>query len=205
MSSLGEQAGNVIPGSFTTITLPESLRLPGEDGIYGPLYGGLLGVMIACLFSWILGFGATLAEPALNALGSTVQNMTNGSFKKSMLMYSVATGVATGIMLGVTKLIFDYNLLYILIPGYTAAVILTMMSSEEFVNIGWDSAGVTTGPVTVPLVLAMGLGFGGAVKAVEGFGILAAASIAPIVAVLALGVYVQWKVKREMKQAESAA
>ena len=205
LSSLGEQAGNIIPGSFTSITLPESLRLPGEDGIYGPLYGGLLGVMIACLFSWILGFGATLAEPALNALGSTVQNMTNGSFKKSMLMYSVAIGVATGIMLGVTKLIFDYNLLYILIPGYTAAVILTMMSSEEFVNIGWDSAGVTTGPVTVPLVLAMGLGFGGAVKAVEGFGILAAASIAPIVVVLALGVYVQWKVKREMKQAESAA
>jgi hypothetical protein len=52
------------------------------------------------------------------------------------------------------------------------------------VNIGWDSAGVTTGPVTVPLVLAMGLGFGGAVNAVEGFGILAAASIAPICAVL---------------------
>jgi len=203
LSSLGEQAGNVIPGSFANITLPESLRMPGEDGQYGPLYGSFWGIIIAGLFAWILGFGATLAEPALNALGSTVQNMTNGSFKKSMLMYSVAFGVATGILLGVTKLIFNYNLLYILIPGYVIAVILTTMSSEEFVNIGWDSAGVTTGPVTVPLVLAMGLGFGGAVKAVEGFGILAAASIAPIVAVLALGVYVQYKVKQEMAAAQA--
>jgi hypothetical protein len=117
----------------------------------------------------------------------------------------VAFGVSAGITLGVAKLIWDFNLLYILIPGYIIAVVLTVLSSEEFVNIGWDSAGVTTGPVTVPLVLAMGLGLGGAVKAVEGFGILAAASIAPIVAVLALGVYVQWKVKREMKAAEAEA
>ena len=203
LSSLGEQAGNVIPGSFANITLPESLRLPGEDGVYGPLYGSFWGVIIAGLFAWILGFGATLAEPALNALGSTVQNMTNGSFKKSMLMYSVAFGVATGILLGVTKLIFNYNLLYILVPGYVLALVLTTMSSEEFVNIGWDSAGVTTGPVTVPLVLAMGLGFGGAVQAVEGFGILAAASIAPICAVLSLGVYVQYKVKQEMAAAQA--
>jgi hypothetical protein len=82
---------------------------------------------------------------------------------------------------------------------------LTAFSSEEFVNIGWDSAGVTTGPVTVPLVLAMGLGFGKAVGAVEGFGILAAASIAPICSVLALGVYVQWRVGRELKASQAAA
>ncbi len=201
LSSLGDQAGSLVPGAFQTITLPDRLLLPGDNPEYGNLYGPFWGTIIACVFAWVLGFGATLAEPALNALGSTVQNMTNGSFKKSMLMYAVAGGVSTGILLGVTKLIFGYNLLYILIPGYIIGVVLTMMSSEEFVNIGWDSAGVTTGPVTVPLVLAMGLGMGGAVKAVEGFGILAAASIAPIVAVLALGVYVQYKVKKEMAAA----
>lgn len=201
LSSLGDQAGSLVPGAFQSITLPERLLLPGDNPEYGNLYGPFWGTIIACVFAWVLGFGATLAEPALNALGSTVQNMTNGSFKKSMLMYAVAGGVSTGILLGVTKLIFGYNLLYILIPGYIIGVVLTMMSSEEFVNIGWDSAGVTTGPVTVPLVLAMGLGMGGAVKAVEGFGILAAASIAPIVAVLALGVYVQYKVKKEMAAA----
>jgi hypothetical protein len=140
----------------------------------------------------------------LNALGVTVQNLTNGSFKKSMLMYAVGIGVATGIMLGVCKLIFDFNLLYILIPGYVLALTLTLFSSEAFVNVGWDSAGVTTGPVTVPLVLAMGLGFGKAVGALEGFGILAAASIAPICSVLALGVYVEWKTKRELQNAAAA-
>jgi hypothetical protein len=161
-------------------------------------------MFLAAAFAWFLGYAATMAEPALNALGVTVQNLTNGSFKKSMLMYAVAIGVATGIMLGVTKLIFDYNLLYILIPGYVLALILTLFSSEAFVNVGWDSAGVTTGPVTVPLVLAMGLGFGKAVGALEGFGILAAASIAPICSVLALGVYVEWKTKRELQNAAAA-
>jgi hypothetical protein len=203
LSSLGDQAGSLIPGAFQEITIPDRLLSPGENATYGNLYGPVWGSIIALVFAFLLGFGATLAEPALNALGLTVQNMTNGSFKKSMLMYAVAGGVSAGITLGVAKLIFDFNLLYILIPGYIIGLILTVLSTEEFVNIGWDSAGVTTGPVTVPLVLAMGLGLGGAVKAVEGFGILAAASIAPIVAVLALGVYVQWKVKREMKAAEA--
>jgi len=203
LSSLGDQAGSLIPGTFQEITIPERLLSPGENPTYGNLYGPFWGAVIALIFAWVLGFGATLAEPALNALGATVQNMTNGSFKKSMLMYAVAGGVSTGIALGVAKLIFDFNLLYILIPGYVIAVVLTTLSTEEFVNIGWDSAGVTTGPVTVPLVLAMGLGFSGAVKAVEGFGILAAASIAPICAVLGLGVYVQWRVKKELKAAEA--
>ena len=72
-------------------------------------------------------------------------------------MYSVSFGVAIGIMLGIVKLIFDFSILYILIPGYVLGVILTYLSTEEFVNVGWDSAGVTTGPVTVPLVLAMAL------------------------------------------------
>ena len=65
------------------------------------------------------------------------------------------------------------------------------ISSEEFVNVAWDSAGVTTGPVTVPLVLAMGLGLGSAVSAVEGFGILSLASICPIIAVLTMGVAIR--------------
>ena len=81
-------------------------------------------------------------------------------------------------------------------PFYTLGVVLTFFSTEEFVNVAWDSAGVTTGPVTVPLVLAMGLGFGNAVSAVEGFGILSMASICPICAVLTMGLIVQAKAKK---------
>ena len=144
----------------------------------------------------MLGFGATLAEPALNALGMTVENLTNGSFKKQTLMYAVSLGVAFGISVGVAKIIFDIPIAYLLVPGYLIAIALTVLSNEEFVNIAWDSAGVTTGPVTVPLVLAMGLGFGNALGAIEGFGILSMASIGPIIAVLSTGLYIKWKIRR---------
>ena len=159
--------------------------------------------MVSVLFAWFLGFGATLAEPALNALGSTVENLSNGAFKKSLLMYVVAIGVGIGIAAGILLMIFNVPLAWVLVPGYGAAILLTTISTEEFVNIAWDSAGVTTGPVTVPLVLAMGLGFGSAVGGV-GFGILAMASICPIIAVLCTGLWVQWRIKQRDHIASSS-
>jgi hypothetical protein len=115
-------------------------------------------------------------------------------------MVAVSLGVAFGLALGVLKIIYGFSIAWLLLPGYALAVILTFFSSEEFVNIAWDSAGVTTGPVTVPLVLAMGLGFGNAMDAVEGFGILSMASICPILSVLATGLWVNWKVARKHRR-----
>jgi len=186
LAKLGGQSGGLVPAAFTDISLVAN----------SPLYSLTLGISIAALFAWFLGLGATLAEPALNALGTTVENLTNGAFRKSMLMYSVSIGVAFGIAIGVLKIIFDIPIAYLLLPGYVFGLILTALSTEEFVNIAWDSAGVTTGPVTVPLVLAMGLGFGNAMGSVEGFGILSMASICPIIAVLSTGLWVQWKINR---------
>jgi hypothetical protein len=185
LAKLGGQSGGLVPAAFTQLDIVNG----------SPLYNFTTGLFVAILFAWVLGFGATLAEPALNALGMTVQNLTNGAFRKSILMYAVSLGVGTGISLGVIKIVFALPIAYLLIPGYLIAAILTYFSSEEFVNIAWDSAGVTTGPVTVPLVLAMGLGFGNAVGAVEGFGILSMASIGPIIFVLLTGLYIQWKVE----------
>lgn len=186
LAKLGGQSGGLVPAAFMQIDAVAS----------SPLYMVAVGVAIAVLFAWILGFGATLAEPALNALGLTVQELTNGAFKKSMLMYAVSFGVACGIALGVVKIIYNIPLGWMLLPAYAIGVVLTALSDEEFVNVGWDSAGVTTGPVTVPLVLAMGLGLGNAVGAIEGFGILSMASICPILSVLALGLYVKWRERR---------
>ncbi len=183
LAKLGSQSGSFVPAAFAPIEKVEG----------SPLYVYAVGVFIAVFFAWILGFGATLAEPALNALGQTVENLTNGAFKKSMLMYAVSIGVGFGISLGVLKIIFEIPIAYLLLPGYTLGVVLTALSTEEFVNVAWDSAGVTTGPVTVPLVLAMGLGFGNAVSAIEGFGILSMASICPILSVLITGIWVQFK------------
>jgi len=181
LAKLGGQSGSLIPAAFHQL---EYIR-------ESPLFSYGVGLSIAVIFAWLLGFGATLAEPALNALGLVVENLTNGAFRKSILMNAVSTGVGFGIALGVIKIVFDLPIGYLLLPTYLIGVVLTHFSSEEFVNVAWDSAGVTTGPVTVPLVLAMGLGFGNAVDAIEGFGILSMASIGPIIAVLATGLWIQ--------------
>jgi hypothetical protein len=195
LAKLGEQSGSIVPAAFTSLdAIKES-----------PLYFYSLGIGIAIFFAWALGFGATLAEPALNALGTTVENLTNGAFQKKTLMYAVSIGVGVGLGLGVTKIIFDISIAYLLFPGYLLAMVLTWLSSEEFVNIAWDSAGVTTGPVTVPLVLAMGLGFGNAVGALDGFGILSMASICPILSVLSTGIFIRVRGERRRQKAALVA
>lgn len=186
LAKLGSQSGSFVPAAFISLETVEG----------SPLYVYSVGVFIALFFAWILGFGATLAEPALNALGQTVEDLTSGAFRKKMLMMAVSTGVGFGISLGVLKIIFEIPISYLLLPGYALGIVLTAFSSEEFVNVAWDSAGVTTGPVTVPLVLAMGLGFGNAVEAIEGFGILSMASICPILSVLIMGLWIQFKTRR---------
>jgi len=191
LSRLGGESGSLLPAAFTHIAAVES----------SPLYIYTIGLILALTFAWFLGLGATLAEPALNTLGLTVQNLTQGVFKKTTLMYAVSGGVAFGIALGLAKIIFDLPLAWLLLPTYLLAVGLTFLSSEEFVNIAWDSAGVTTGPITVPLVLAMGLGIGDAVQVVEGFGMLSMASIGPILSVLATGLWIRLKTRLETEAA----
>ncbi|MBN4060686.1 DUF1538 domain-containing protein [bacterium AH-315-I20] len=187
LTALGAQAGGLLSAAFTTLEGVQS----------SPIFPWAVGIGIAMFFAFVLGFGATIAEPALNALGNTVETLTNGAFEKKVLIYAVAFGVAFGITLGVLKIIFNLQLGYLLIPLYSVALLLTWLSTEEFVNVAWDSAGVTTGPITVPLVLAMGLGLGNAVDAIEGFGILSLASIGPILTVLLTGQWVQYKVRRK--------
>ena len=167
--------------------------------ISGPLFKGILGVVVVILFAFMMGYSATLAEPALNALGTTVEQLTVGTFKKQLLMQAVAIGVGVGIALGVAKIIYNWPLIWMLVPPYALLMVLTVMSSEDFVNIGWDSAGVTTGPVTVPLVLAMGLGISAQVGSIEGFGILSLASVCPILSVLIVGMYVTARRKAELE------
>jgi len=194
LSRLGGESGSLLPAAFTHIAAVET----------SPLYIFVIGLILALTFAWFLGFGATMAEPALNALGLTVQNLTQGLFKKSTLMVAVSCGVAFGIALGLAKIIFDLPLAWLLVPTYLLAIVLTLVSSEEFVNIAWDSAGVTTGPITVPLVLAMGLGVGDAVQVTDGFGMLSMASIGPILAVLATGLWVRMKLHMETECAATA-
>lgn len=176
---LGNQAGTTVPAAFSAVAGGEAL------------YPYPLGIGLTLIFAATLGYGATVAEPALNAMGTTVENLTDGAFPKRLLIQAVAVGVALGIALGVAKIVFGWSMLPLLLGGYSVALAATLWSSEEYVSLAWDSAGVTTGPVTVPLVLALGLGLGQAVGAAEGFGILAMASLGPIVSVLMVGFWIR--------------
>ncbi|MEM7024470.1 MAG: DUF1538 domain-containing protein [Pseudomonadota bacterium] len=186
LSKLGAGAGSLVPSAFMEVS-----------GVAGsPIYEFVVGLILVLAFAWCLGFGATLAEPALNALGVTTEKLTNGVFKKKTLVNAVSVGVAFGIATGVAKLVFDLPLIWLIVPPYLLSIVLTFLSTEEFVNVAWDSAGVTTGPITVPLVLAMGLGLGEATHAVEGFGILCLASIGPILSVMIVGLWARYQVWR---------
>ncbi len=192
LTPLGGQLGSNIPLAFAEI-------VPwGFNHVEGPLFGeGHLGKIVAIGFAFFLGYGATLAEPALNALGDTVERITVGAFRKRLLMQTVAIGVGLGIGAGIVKMAYNLPLIWMLIPPYTLVLFLTWRAPNSFVNFGWDSAGVTTGPITVPLVLAMGLGVGANIPGVsDGFGILALASVGPIMTVLTVGLYTQRKERK---------
>jgi len=187
LTPLGTQLGSNVPVTFASI-------IPwGRSGTVPALFQDpTVGKIITMLFAFFLGYGATLAEPALNAMGETVEDVTVGVFKKKLLMQVVAIGVGLGIAAGVAQMAFEsLNLTMMIVPPYLLLLVLTIFSSDEFVNFAWDSAGVTTGPITVPLVLAMGLGIGANVPGVsDGFGILALASVGPILTVLLVGLVV---------------
>ncbi|MCR5699247.1 MAG: DUF1538 domain-containing protein [Treponemataceae bacterium] len=192
---------------ISTVTFDEN-QYDAEKAEYkyipvkGPLFGkkenAFWGIFVVLLFAFLMGFSATLAEPALNTLGATVETLTVGTFKKSLLINTVAIGVGIGLSAGVAKIIWNIPLIYIIGVPYAILLVLSAISEENFVNIAWDSAGVTTGPITVPLVLAMGLGISSQVGVVEGFGILASASVFPILAVLLVGLYTNHRRKKAL-------
>lgn len=172
-----------------------------------PLFGNsltVLGLILVLVFAFGMGFGATLAEPALNALGLTVENLTVGAIKQKQIVQIVSIGVGIGITLGFSRILFDLPLIWLIVPPYILLIILTAFSEEEYAAMAWDSGGVTTGPVTVPLVLAMGLSIGGALQISDGFGILALASAFPIITVLTFGLYTRAKQKQSIEDKHSS-
>lgn len=174
--------------------------------IHGPIFGkedNLLGYFVVLVFAFFLGYSATLAEPALSALGNAVEETTVGTFRKSFLIQSVAIGVGVGTFIGMLKVLFEVPLVWILVPIYLVLLVLNQLSKPEFIEIAWDSAGVTTGPITVPLVIAMGLGIGNQLGTVDGFGILACASAFPILSVLITGIIVENSRKLSLNDLDS--
>ena len=187
---LGNQAGNNVPWAFS----------PHRETGAPPLYPRLLGLTMTLVFAFCIGYGATVAEPALNAMGLTVENLTDGAFRKRLLIHAVALGVGIGAVAGVAKILFELPLVWMLVCSYGIALVLTWFSREELVSLAWDSAGVTTGPVTVPLLLALGVGLAETVGAAEGFGILAMCSVGPIISVMLFGLWIDASSRKQSRR-----
>lgn len=159
------------------------------------------------LFAFLLGFGTTIAEPSLIAIAAEAATVAAGAgiigaSEQAQLAYAlglrltVALAVGVAIVIGVLRIIGDWSLPAIIIGGYCLTVLLTLIAPSEIVGIAYDSGGVTTSTVTVPLVTALGVGLASSLKGrntmTDGFGLIALASLTPILFVLAFGIVTQW-------------
>lgn len=141
------------------------------------------------LFAFAIGFSTTIAEPSLMAVAIKANEVSAGAISTWGLRIAVAIGVAVGIALGTYRIVSGYPLHYFIISGYLFVVIQTIYAPKQIVPLAYDSGGVTTSTVTVPLVTALGLGLADAVPGrsplTDGFGLIAFASLFPIISVMA--------------------
>jgi len=156
-------------------------------------------------FAFSLGFGTTVAEPALIAVAAEAANVaaTGGMIEATEvakssyangLRYTVALSVGIAIVIGVVRILKGWPIQWIIIGGYVLVVIMTMFAPQEIIGIAYDSGGVTTSTITVPLVTALGVGLASSIKGrnpmIDGFGLIAFASLTPIIFVMAYGMII---------------
>jgi hypothetical protein len=155
------------------------------------------------LFAFAIGFSTTIAEPSLLAVAIKANQVSAGSIGIWGLRIAVAIGVAIGIALGVYRIVTGTPLYWYIISGYVFVLIQTMFAPRLIIALAYDSGGVTTSTVTVPLVAALGLGLASTVPGrnplLDGFGLIAFASLFPIMSVLAYAQLSEWKARRSKK------
>jgi hypothetical protein len=159
------------------------------------------------VFAFVLGFGTTIAEPALLAVAEEAAEVAVGAGviddnEEAIGNYAlglrlvVALSVGVALLLGVFRILTNWSLPVMIIGGYVLVVIVTTIAPPEIVGIAYDSGGVTTSTVTVPLVTALGVGLASSLKGrnamLDGFGLIAFASLTPILFVLSYGIVTQW-------------
>ncbi|MCP5146970.1 MAG: DUF1538 domain-containing protein [Pseudomonadales bacterium] len=157
------------------------------------------------VFAFCLGFGTTVAEPALIAVAAEAADVAAaGAMIESSdearedyaqgLRYTVAFAVGLAIVLGVVRIIKGWPLQWLIIGGYILVVIMTAFAPTEIIGIAYDSGGVTTSTITVPLVTALGVGLASSIRGrnpmIDGFGLIALASLTPMIFVMAYGMVI---------------
>ncbi|MGB3210876.1 MAG: DUF1538 domain-containing protein [Desulforhopalus sp.] len=161
--------------------------------IYGWMY----------LFAATIGFATTVAEPSLIAVAFKAQEVSGGSISQWGLRITVAIGVSFGISLGTFRIITGTPLYLYIMVGYLIVIAQTFLSPKSIIPLAYDSGGVTTSTVTVPIVAALGLGLSASVPgrnpAIDGFGLIAFASLFPIISVLAYAQFAQLFATRKLQ------
>ena len=156
------------------------------------------------LFAFAIGFSTTVAEPALIAVAIKAAELSNGAIGSWGLRIAVALGVATGISLGCLRIVTGIPIHYFIISGYLVVVVQTLFAPKIIVPLAYDSGGVTTSTVTVPLVAALGLGLAenvpGRSVLIDGFGLIAFASLFPMISVMAYAQIAEWRADRRRRQ-----
>ena len=147
------------------------------------------------IFAFMIGFATTVAEPSLIAVAIKASEVSGGAIQPWGLRIAVAIGVAVGISLGAFRIVTGTPLHFYIIAGYIVVIIQTLFAPRSIIALAYDSGGVTTSTVTVPLVAALGLGLSATVPGrnplLDGFGLIAFASLAPILFVLVYGILTQ--------------
>ena len=162
-----------------------------ETGIAWYRYGWIY------LFAFSIGFATTIAEPSLLAVSLKAQEVSGGSLSQRYLRIAVALGVAVGIALGTFRIVSGTSLSVYIMTGYFIVIIQTFFAPKNLIPLAYDSGGVTTSTVTVPIVTALGLGLAenvpGRNPAIDGFGLIAFASLFPIITVLGYAQVAAWR------------
>ena len=152
------------------------------------------------LFAAAIGFSTTVAEPALIAVSLKAGEVSGATLNPWGLRVAVAIGVALGVTLGVLRIVTGTPLPYYIIAGYIIVVAQTAFAPRTIVPLAYDSGGVTTSTVTVPLVTALGLGLAetipGRSPLIDGFGLIAFASLFPMITVMGYAQISQWRARR---------
>jgi len=156
------------------------------------------------LFAIAIGFSTTIAEPSLLAVAIKANEVSAGVIGINGLRIAVAIGVAVGIGLGTLRIVTGTPLEYYIIAGYIIVIIQTFYAPKMIIALAYDSGGVTTSTVTVPLVTALGLGLAttipGRSAVLDGFGLIAFASLCPIISVMAYAQLSEWRNRNKNKE-----
>jgi hypothetical protein len=148
------------------------------------------------LYGFLIGFATTMAEPALIALSIKADEVSLGQIRGIWLRTLVSVGVGIGIVIGCLRIVDGTNIAWWLIPGYLLVLGMTRFAPRFIVPIAYDCGGVTTSTVTVPLVTALGVGLAertpGRDPMIDGFGLIAFASLLPMIIVMSYGMLATW-------------